>query len=100
MCDVDAAQFGQHGGNARQLARRVAPAAQPGRRDVRGVGFKDDGIERQFGGQRADARRAGKGHGATETELETELDELVGLLTAAVEGVGDAAAHADATQVL
>jgi hypothetical protein len=38
-------------------------------------------------------RLAGKAHGAAETQLEAQLDEFVGLLPAAVEGMGDAAGH-------
>jgi hypothetical protein len=42
---------------------------------------------------------AREGHGAAETQLEAELDELVGLLPAAVEGVGDAAGHTATAQL-
>ena len=62
----------------------------PDRRHVRGVGFQDDGFQRQLGGQLPDARGAGPGHGPAETELEAEINEGLRLLAATVEGVGDA----------
>ncbi len=97
--DGNAAQAGQRQGNARQLIRRVAGADFPLRRNVRRIGFEHDGVERQGRGQFADAAGAGKGHGTAEAELEAELDELVGLLPAAVEGMGDAARHLAQPQV-
>ena len=36
-------------------------------------------------------QRAIEGHGAAEPQLEAELDEFIGLLRAAVEGMGDPA---------
>jgi hypothetical protein len=56
-------------------------------------------FERQGRGEFADAAGAGKGHGAAEAELEAELDEFVGLLPAAVEGMRDAARHLAQPQV-
>jgi hypothetical protein len=40
------------------------------------------------------------GHRPAEAEGETELDEFVGLLAAAVEGMGDPAAHLETAQLL
>jgi hypothetical protein len=42
----------------------------------------------------------GKAHGAAETQLEAQLDEFVGLLPAAVEGMRNAAGHGTTAKML
>jgi hypothetical protein len=76
------------------------PPRQPRWRHVRGVGFEDDGLQRQGRGQATNTRRAGVGHGAAKTEFEAQLDELVRLLATAVEGMRDAAPDPDPAELL
>ena len=73
-------------------------AVQPLRRDVGRVGLQHDRLRRQRGGQAADLQRALVRHRAAEAQLEAQRHEVAGLHLAAVEGMGDAAAHRHAPQ--
>ena len=64
---------------------------EPVRRDVGGIGFEHDGRERQVFGQATQLQGPLEGEGATKAEFESQFDEGVGLLQAAVEGMGNAA---------
>ncbi len=93
-------QLGQRLGDARQLGGLVAPPAQPLGRNVGAVGLQDDGVQRQAPRQLTQARGARPGESAAEAQQEAQLDEFIGLLAAAAEGMGDALQAGKAAQVL
>ena len=78
--------------------RCVALAGEPDRGNIGCIGFKNDRLDRQAGGELADTRGPRIGHGTAEAQLEAETNELIGLLATAVEGVRDAALDADTAQ--
>src|SRR5690606_10316842 len=93
--DFTAAQPGQRPGDAANVSRLIArsrPAgfAEPGRRNVRRVGFQHNGFERQALREPPDLQGAIIGHRASEPQLEALVDVLLRLLKTPVEGVGNA----------
>ena len=62
----------------------------------RRVGFQHDGLQRKFGGKVAQFAWSSVSYGTAEAQLETELDECLGLLAAAVKGMSDATRDAEA----
>ncbi|MBS1210233.1 MAG: hypothetical protein H6R19_2631 [Proteobacteria bacterium] len=101
-CDrgnINATQLGQHPGELRNIGGLIASLCRPGRRDIRCIGFKDDGTEWQTRRKRPDTRRAGIGHCATKAQFETPVNEGLRLLHAAIEGMCDAAPYRMAPQV-
>src|SRR5690606_23751309 len=95
----DAAQRGQHFGVAREIDRQVALATSPGGWNVGRVCFEHDRLQRQAARQLANPGGPFIRHRAAEAEPETERDEGLGLLPAAVEGMRDAAAYARPAQL-
>jgi hypothetical protein len=83
-------------GNSAGVLR--APASHAG--DMSGASVsRTMAVERQRCREATDARRPEVGHGAAEAEPEAQPDELVGLLATAIEGMRDAARHADPAQL-
>ena len=97
---------GMHRSSARAAPMRgncsgtVALRVQPDRGNVRRIGFQHQRRQRHGGGQPAYLQRAREGHRAAEAELETQAMNVLRLLEAAVERMGDAARRADPAQVL
>ena len=93
-------QAGEHGGDARQVARVVAAARCELWGNVGSVRFQHDRLERKPGGMLANSQRARIGQRATEPQLEAKPDERVGLLATAIERVGDTTRHPNPSQML
>ena len=72
----------------------------PGGRDVGRIGLQHQALGRQAGGQAADVAGTVEGHGPAEADGHAQTDEMLGLLRAAVEGMGNAAGGAEAPQLL
>jgi hypothetical protein len=66
-------------------------------RQVRGIGLQDQGSQRQGAGQGTQAMGAFEGQHTAKTELEAKVQVVMGLLKAAVKGMGDPASNPDAT---
>lgn len=102
--NADATQLRHLLCNARQLGRTIAALAlacgallgggvEPMRRNIGGIGFHHQSRQRQAGRQLTQFERSVIGDSPAKTQLEAQIDKCLRLLSAAVEGVGNAAHH-------
>ncbi len=82
----------------RQVLGTVALTAVLRNGHVRGIGFQQDRLQRQRGCQRTQLAGAFKRQHAAKAETETEIDILLRLLQAAVEGMHDTATDTQSFQ--
>jgi hypothetical protein len=94
-----ATQLGEHLRDTRQLTRGVAPSGNPLGGNIGRVSFQNDRLGRQTRSQCANALTAGISQRAAESEFEAEFDKFIGLLPAAIKGMGNAADHTHLAQL-
>lgn len=71
---------------------------QPGRCNIGAIGFQDQGLKRQLPKQALESSGSREGRGATESQLEPQVDKPRRLNVAAIEGVCNASSNAISTQ--
>jgi len=94
-----AAQVCEHVGDSCQFGRFVPPAGKPFRRNVWRIRFEHVRLRRQFLHQAPDPARARPGQCTAETKRETEIQILLRLLSAGIEGMGDPGQRTHAAQL-
>ena len=87
-------------GNLYQLGGSVSSRMQPGRRDIRCVSFKYQGLIRQLTGQPPYSKRPFKRHGSTEAKHTPLIKKCGGLLRATVERMRNAGPDARQPEML